>query len=409
MVSEPVDVVVIGAGIIGLATARAVLERHPGASAVVVDKATTIAAHQSGHNSGVIHSGVYYQPGSHKARLCTEGRIRLLEFCEDNGIPVALGGKVIVAGAVEELGRLNRLHDRARANGVPCRLISRAELVELEPHADGLAALHVPGTGVVDFRAVCTALARDIEARGGRIELDAEVRRIGSSTQRIVETDRLVLSAAVVVNCAGLHSDRIAALARGATNAARHTRIVPFRGEYHQLVPGRDHLVRSLVYPVPDPRFPFLGPHFTRGIDGRVHAGPNAVLAVGREAYRWQRPALADIIDLLDPAVAQLARRYWHEGAKELTRSVSRRAMTRTLQRMVPALHPDDLVPDGSGIRAQAVRSDGTLIDDFVFEEGPGIVSVINAPSPAATACLAIGDVVAERVSRLLRHPLDYR
>ncbi|MCX7619937.1 MAG: L-2-hydroxyglutarate oxidase [Acidimicrobiales bacterium] len=405
MSTEQVDVLVIGAGIVGLATARALLNRHPGLRIVVVDKAATVAAHQSGHNSGVIHSGIYYRPGSAKARLCREGRARLLEFCEDQDIPYRLSGKLIVATSISELARLDRLHERARANGVGCSLIPREAINDYEPHATGLAALHVPETGVVDFKLVCAALARDVQTRGGRIELGAKVRRIagsGVSSRRTVHSGRFVFTARIVLNCAGLHSDRIAALAAG-TDSALDTRIVPFRGEYHTLVGGRDHLVRSLIYPVPDPRFPFLGAHFTRGIDGKVHVGPNAVLALGREAYRWQLPSRSDLADLVDPSVVRLGGRYWPDGVKELVRSLSRSAMTRALKRLVPDIAPSDLVPAGSGIRAQAVRRDGTLVDDFVFDESPGIVNVINAPSPAATACLAIAEVIAERAASMLR------
>jgi len=393
--AEACDVIVVGAGIVGLASARGLLERRPRLRVVVVDAAPGVAAHQSGHNSGVLHSGVYYPPGSHKARLCVQGRTELERACTRWGVPWRRCGKVIVATSVAELDRLEDLRRRAAANGVEARLIDRRALAELEPRVDGVAALHVPATGVVDFAAVCRALADELVERGAELALGETVKGVEVGADGIeVRTTAGRRRARGLVNCAGLHSDRLARLA-GARPAVR---ILPFRGEYHELVAHRDHLVRALVYPVPDPRFPFLGVHLTRGIDGRVHAGPNAVLALAREGYRWRDVDPATLAAMAtDAAVWRLARRYWRTGVDELVRSRSRRRLTRALRRLVPDLRADDLRPAGTGVRAQAVRDDGTLLDDFSFASSPRAIHVLNAPSPAATASLAIGRLIAAR------------
>ncbi len=394
-VTAPTEVVVIGAGIVGLATARAL--QSGGAHVVVLDKERSVGAHQSGHNSGVIHSGVYYRPGSEKARLCVEGRRLLEAFCDERGIPRRRDGKVIVARAVDELERLQELEVRGRANGLAVRFIGRRELAELEPHVEAAAALHVPETGVVDFAAVTATLADDLVSAGGELDLGAEVVAIEAGVDRVtVHTTTGARRGTVVVNCAGLQSDRIARL------AGEHpdVRIVPFRGEYHELVPSREHLVRALVYPVPDPRFPFLGVHLTRGVDGRVHAGPNALLALAREGYGWTRVDPGDVRAMAtDTALWRLAGRYGGTGAAEVARSISRRLLVRDLRHLVPAIGPGDLVAGGSGVRAQAVTADGRLLDDFAIITGPRAVHVLNAPSPAATASLAIGRRIAALVA----------
>lgn len=394
--TESADAVVVGAGIVGLATARALLARRPGWSVVVVDKEDHVGAHQSGHNSGVVHSGIYYPPGSAKARLCLEGRTELLAWCRERGLAHEVCGKVVVASTTDELARLQVLHERARGNGIEAELVGRRGLLDVEPHAEGLAALHVPSAAVVDYGEVCQALAAELEAGGAHLALGEPVvglARDGSAVR--VTTGRRAWRAGHAVNCGGLHSDRLAALAGDGGDE----RIVPFRGEYHDLVPERRALVRALVYPVPDPRFPFLGVHLTRGIDGRVHAGPNAVLALAREGYRWADVDGGDLRELAGlPALWSLARRYWRTGAAEVARSRSRRRLAAAASLLVPGLTADDLLPAGAGVRAQAVRPDGTLVDDFVFRGGGRLTHVVNAPSPAATASLAIGAEVARRV-----------
>jgi (S)-2-hydroxyglutarate dehydrogenase len=383
------DLVVVGAGIVVLATARAAIEAHPGISVLVIDKEDRVAAHQTGHNSGVIHSGIYYRPGSMKADTVATGRAELIAYCLDRGLQVERCGKVIVATSEDERARLDDLAERARANGVEATLIDRVRLQELEPHADGVAALHVPGAAIVDFTDVARSLARDVVEAGGEIALGRSVHALRRGHERVVvETDQGRLAARAAVNCAGLHSD---VLARQ-SGREPDTRIVAFRGEYHELTRRRRHLVRNLIYPVPDPRFPFLGVHLTRAVDGSVHVGPNAVLAMAREGYRWRRIDPRELAGLVrSPAMRRLARAHWRTGAGEVLRSISTRAMVRALQQLVPEVASADLVRAGSGVRAQAVGPDGTLVDDFVIDADGPIVHVLNAPSPAATASLAIG------------------
>jgi (S)-2-hydroxyglutarate dehydrogenase len=391
------DVVVVGGGIIGLATAYSLLGSSPGLDVVVMEKEAAPAAHQSGRNSGVIHSGVYYRPGSLKARTVAAGRQALVEFCRANGVPTEIVGKVIVAVDEPERDRLRDLKGRADANGVPAELIDRRRLADLEPHAAGVAALHVPGAGVVDFAEVCRALARLLEAAGNEFRPGTRVRTLTERGRRVVvSTDGGEVEARVAVNCAGLHSDLLAAGSGGRPGSLR---IVPFRGEFHRLVEGRRHLVRSMIYPVPDVRFPFLGVHFTRGVGGEVHAGPNAVLALAREGYSWRTVDASDTWDLLRyPGFRRLAARHWRTGAGEVVRSLSRSAFVAALQRLVPDVGPADLEPCPAGVRAQAVDRRGALVDDFVVEESRRTVHVLNAPSPAATASLEVGRIVAQRV-----------
>jgi L-2-hydroxyglutarate oxidase len=389
-------VVVIGAGIVGLATARALQLTRPELSVVVVDKESQSAAHQSGHNSGVVHAGIYYRPGSQKAQLCRAGRAELLEWCDRHGVEWRGCGKVVVATEPSELAGLDHLEQHASGNGVSVTRLGPAQLAEIEPYAFGLAALHVPDTAVIDFGRVCEELAEGIRKRGGSTVLGCEVLGIDRRPAGIVaRTSRGEMLAGKVANCAGLQSDRIAHAAGDDPGA----RILAFRGEYQELTPEARRLVKALIYPVPDPRFPFLGVHFTRGLDGSVHAGPNAVLALSREGYRRRDVRGSDLVELATHASTwRLAARYWRDGAGEVARSVSRRRMARALQRLVPELDEGDLRAGGSGVRAQAVGHDGRLLDDFAFAGDDRVVHVVNAPSPAATASLAIGRVVAARL-----------
>lgn len=392
---RPVRCAVVGAGLVGLATARALQRR--GAQVVVVEAEAHVAAHQSGHNSGVLHTGLYYQPGSLKAQLCGRGRARLEAFCEQHGIAWRRTGKLVVATGDAQRGALDELARRGAANGLLG--IARLDphgLREREPEVRGVAGLWVPATGVVDFAAVAAALCAELRHGGAEVRLGARLRAVTRDGAGFVLTaGGHELRAEFVVNCAGLWADQIARLC-GVTPTAR---IVPFRGEYYALRAERRGLVRGLIYPVPDPRFPFLGVHFTRRVDDTVEAGPNAVLALSRHGYRWRDVSPRELAALAGHwPVWRMAGRYWRTGLAEVARSLSRRAFARALQQLVPAVTHDDLVPAGSGVRAQALRRDGTLADDFVFAQGPGSLHVLSAPSPAATACLAIGDEIAARV-----------
>ncbi len=391
------DVVVVGAGIVGLATAKALQDRD--LAVTVVEKEPEVGTHQTGHNSGVLHSGLYYRPGSLKARLCVDGRRRMIEFCTDHDIPVDVSGKVVVAIRDSELPLLDELERRGRENGLAgLRRLDQSGLAEVEPHAVGLAALHVPEAGVVDFSLVARRLAAVLQAGGAEILTGRAVVRIRPGPGDVrVDTTAGPVTARAVVNCAGLHADRVARSA----GVDPPVRIVPFRGDYYRLEPGADHLVRALIYPVPDPRFPFLGVHFTRRIDGTVEVGPNAVLAFGREHYRGTAPHLGDVADVFRyPGFWRIVRRYWRTGAAEMWRSASRHTYAAAARSLVPAVRARDLQRAGSGVRAQAVTPDGSLVDDFVVVETDGAVHVLNAPSPAATASLAIGDHVADLVTR---------
>jgi L-2-hydroxyglutarate oxidase LhgO len=391
------DVVVVGAGIIGLAVARELQARTPGIRLGVLDKEPVLGFHQTAHSSGVVHRGVYYAPGSLKARLCVEGAARMLEYCEAQEIPILRCGKVVVATGEEELPRLDELHRRSVANGVPrVELIGPERLRELEPHVAGLRAIHSPETSVVDFSLVARAYGDDVTQRGGELLLGREVlsfaRRGGSTAIGTTGGD---VEATRVVVCAGVYSDRLAA----STGADAEPRIVPFRGDYLVLKPGRRHLVRGLVYPVPDPAFPFLGIHTTVRPDGAVWLGPNAVLALSREGYRRRDVRLRDVREILRSAgFRRLARRHWRMGAAETVRDLSTRRFVAAARKLLPELEVDDVLPGPSGIRAQALASDGTLVDDFVFHEADGVVHVRNAPSPGATSSLAIASVIADRV-----------
>jgi (S)-2-hydroxyglutarate dehydrogenase len=388
------DLAIVGGGIVALATARALTERAPGTRLVIVEKEPRLAAHQTGHNSGVIHSGIYYRPGSAKARLCVEGARLMQEYCAARGIKVERCGKVIVATRPEELPRLDALLERGTANGVPgLRMLDPGALREIEPHAAALRAIHSPATAIVDFGEVAQALAGDLAARGVVIETDARVRAIVRTADGLtLETPRVAVHARRLVNCAGLYSDVVARLA----GARPDVQIIPFRGEYYMVRPERQHLVRGLIYPVPDPEFPFLGVHFTRTVHGELEAGPNAVLAFAREGYRLTRLHPGELLSTLRyPGFRAMVRRYWRTGVYEMGRSLSTAAFVRALQRLVPELRRADVRRGGAGVRAQAVSPDGTLVDDFRIVADADAIHVLNAPSPGATASLAIGRHIA--------------
>jgi L-2-hydroxyglutarate oxidase len=384
--------VVVGGGILGLATAYRIVLDRPGSSVTVLEKEDRWAAHQTGHNSGVLHAGVYYAPGTLKARFCTAGRLSMVDFCREHGVPYRICGKLVVATDPSEVPRLRALHDRSLANGLEVRMLTPEQAREYEPHVSCVAAMHVPETGIVDFGAVCRTLADLLAASGADLRLGTRVTAIRDTAVETTEGD---FPADVVVTCAGLHADRVARLA-GVTPEAR---IVPFRGEYYELRPERRELVRGLVYPVPDPQFPFLGVHLTRMIDGSVHAGPNAVLALSREGYSWKDIALRDLADAVAfPGLWRLARRHHRYGIEEVRRSLSTALFVRTLARLVPELTPDDVVPAGAGVRAQAVRRSGELVDDFLISRRERQVHVLNAPSPAATSAFAIARHVVDQL-----------
>jgi len=393
------DFVVIGGGIVGLSTARSLLRRYSGAGVLVLEKEAGWARHQTGHNSGVIHSGVYYKPGSLKARFSKESGERLVEFCREHGVAYEICGKVIVATEPEEIPSLRNLYERGVKNGLVVEKIGPEELKELEPHATGIAALKVPSTGIVDFVGVTEAFAKMIAREGGELRTGAEVTGISETGDRVeLRTPGESFRARVLVNCAGLHSDRVAALSEVEAGA----KVVPFRGEYYELEPERRYLVRNLIYPVPDPNFPFLGVHFTRSVEGGVEAGPNAVLGLAREGYKKTDLNTRDLTETLSyPAFWRLVGRNWRTGAGEIWRSLSKKAFVRGLRRLVPEVEEDDLVPTEAGVRAQALMKDGALMDDFLIVEGERSVNVLNAPSPAATACIPIGESIADRVSAL--------
>jgi len=390
-------IVVIGGGLVGLAVARELLTRLPAAAVTLLEKETGVGRHQSTHNSGVLHAGLYYQPGSLKARLAVEGIRLMTAFCREHGVAHEICGKVVVATEDRELPALDVLWDRGCRNGLrDLRRLTPAELREIEPNVAGIAAIRVPEEGIVDYQAVCAALLRSIETAGGVVRTSSRVNRIDEVTDGwVVDTTTGAYACDYLINCAGLFSDRVAELA----GIRRQVRIVPFRGEYFLLRPEAQSLVRHLVYPVPDARFPFLGVHFTRMIHGGVEAGPNAVLALAREGYSWRDFSARDTADALGfPGLWRFLGRYPSLCSAEIIRSLSKGLACRALQRLVPAITADDLQPGGAGVRAQAMHTDGTLIQDFWLEQRPRALHVLNAPSPAATASLAIA---RELVSRL--------
>lgn len=394
MESRRFDIAVIGGGIVGLATAMALKARQPRLSLAVLEKEQEVAEHQTGHNSGVIHAGIYYKPGSHKARLCVEGSRLMMEFCDHHGVRYERCGKLIVAVTEEELPRLQTLYERGTANGIQgLEMIGPERTREIEPHARAVRALYSPNTAITDFRQVARAMAAEIERAGGGIYRSTEVKNITRTGDKfILESDRLSISCRKIINCAGLHSDLIARL----TGARPDVMLIPFRGEYYSLQPGC-RLVRGLIYPVPNPEFPFLGVHFTKRIAGDYEAGPNAVIAFAREGYKFSNVCFRDLLSMFRfKGFWAMAWRYWRTEVYELYRSLSRRAFLRALQQLVPELKDEDLCPGGSGVRAQIVTSDGSLVDDFLIVDSPGVINVLNAPSPAATASIAIGRHIAE-------------
>ncbi len=398
MIQERYDLVVVGAGIVGLATAYEAQRRWPHLRLAVLDKEPAIAAHQSSHNSGVIHSGLYYAPGSLKARTCVAGARLLMRFCDEYGLPYERCGKVIVATDESEIPRLLELYRRGQANGVPgLELIGPDRLRAIEPAVVGRQALYSPNTGIVDFRRVAQTLADLVQQAGGVIRLRHGVRQVRvQGSEVVLETTGGAIATRYAIACAGLHADRLARLSGGPVAP----RIVPFRGDYYRLRPERAGLVRALIYPVPDPSFPFLGVHFTRRLDGEVWLGPNAVLAFAREGYRRRDVNLYDLWETLTyPGFWRLARTYWRTGLAEMYRDFSKRAFLAALQRYIPDLTLDDLLPGPSGVRAQALGLDGTLVDDFVVDAVGPVLHVRNAPSPAATASLAIAQMIADKAA----------
>jgi (S)-2-hydroxyglutarate dehydrogenase len=392
-----VEVAIIGAGIVGLATGLELTSRFPGISLAVIEKEPVIAGHQTSHNSGVIHSGIYYKPGSLKARLCVEGGEALLRFCQENAVPYDICGKVIVATSPNELPRLDELYRRGNENGLTgLRLLTANEIKEFEPYATGIRGIRVPSTGIVDYAKVAEKYAELIAARGGMILLSQEVTALKrSSGNTVIETTENPIHAKLVINCAGLHSDRVSRMA----NAKLDLTIVPFRGEYYEMIPAKHHYLKGLLYPVPDPEFPFLGVHFTRRIGGGIEAGPNAVLALRREGYLKTSFNARDVFEYVRfPGFWIMAGKHWRTSVGEYRRSWSKTAFVRALQRLMPELVPEDLLPGASGVRAQALGVNGKLIDDFHFVYTDGMVHVCNVPSPAATASLAIGKYIVDTV-----------
>ncbi|HET9410001.1 MAG TPA: L-2-hydroxyglutarate oxidase [Candidatus Sulfotelmatobacter sp.] len=393
MTDSHYDLIVIGAGVVGLAVAREIATRYPRLRLLVLEKEDQVARHQSGHNSGVIHSGIYYKPGSLKARLCVTGARAMVEFCREHGIPHKVCGKVIVATRPEELPRLEELRKRGEQNGlIGVRQISPEELREIEPHAGGLAALFVPSTGITDFAQVCRKYVELITQAGGTVLNAARASAVKrNSNEIVIETPRGAFSAQAVINCAGLFSDQISRMAGDIPEVM----IVPFRGEYYRLVPERAALVRTLIYPVPDPRFPFLGVHFTRRVSDMVDAGPNAVLALRREGYKKTDFSLDDVASWMTySGFWRMGLHYWRSAIGEYYRSLSKSAFVRDSQRLLPEIREADLVPEGAGVRAQAIKPDGTLLDDFYFVPSRNMLHVLNVPSPAATASLMVAKEV---------------
>lgn len=399
MQSTPYDLTIIGGGIVGLATARAVVERY-GLRLILIEAEERLAAHQTGNNSGVVHSGLYYKPGSLKAGLCVEGREELYAFCREHGVANDRCGKLVVAVDDCEIPRLDELERRGTANGLKgLRRLDAAGIREFEPHARGVAALRVEETGIVDYVQVVETLARLVREKGAEVQPRRKFLALSRGGDGILtlETTQGPVHARSLIACAGLHADRVARLC----GVEPGVRIVPFRGEYFELVPARQHLVHNLIYPVPDPRFPFLGVHFTRMARGGIEAGPNAVLAWSRHGYRKRTVSLRDAWDTLTyRGFWRLARRHWKTACGEVRRSYSKRAFVRALQRLVPELQIDDVVPAGAGVRAQALKPTGDLVDDFHIVQGERMVHVLNAPSPAATASLAIGRWIAQQAGQ---------
>ncbi len=395
------DVAIIGGGIVGLATALSIMQNRPETKLILLEKESSIAQHQTGNNSGVIHSGIYYKPGSLKAKNCLDGYKLLLDFARENNIPFDLCGKIIVATENSELPGLEILYQRGIENGLTgLKWIEADQIKDYEPHCRGIKALFVPQTGIIDYKLVAAKYAENIEKLGGEIKTGLKVLNIRKAESgSVIETSADSLEAKLVINCAGLYSDKVA----GLTHANLDTRIIPFRGEYFMLKPEKQYLVKNLIYPVPDPNFPFLGVHFTRMMNGHVEAGPNAVFAFKREGYKKTDFHFGELWDALSwPGFRKVVGKYWKTGMGEFYRSFSKPAFTRALQKLIPEIKEEDLVPGGAGVRAQACDRTGGLLDDFKIVEDTGIIHILNAPSPAATSSLAIGRTIGEMVQKSL-------
>jgi L-2-hydroxyglutarate oxidase len=397
MAQQWYDIVIVGGGIVGLATARELLKRRPGQRVAILEKESTIGQHQTGHNSGVIHAGVYYAPGSLKARLCTEGRLKTYEYCEEKGIPFEKCGKLIVAIEEEELPRLQNLWERATANGVPgIRMVGPEEIREIEPHSAGIKGIFSPETGIVNWSEVAAAYADDVVQSGGEILTSHEVAGIRRKGDWVLikTTFDEIIPTRYLITCAGLHSDRVAAM----SGADKSPQIVPFRGDYYMLKPEKTYLTKGMIYPVPDPRFPFLGVHFTKRYNGEVWLGPNAVYAFAREGYGKLDVNLRDNLEtIFFPGFWKMVGQHWKMGTDEMVRDFSKKLFVETCKRYVPEVTDDDCIPGPSGVRAQALGSDGALVDDFIVQTSDRIFHVRNAPSPAATSSMAIGRAIADR------------
>ncbi|MBT4864136.1 MAG: L-2-hydroxyglutarate oxidase [Planctomycetaceae bacterium] len=398
MPTRQADIAIVGGGIVGLATAYQLSRSHPDQRVVILEKEAELAAHQTGRNSGVLHSGIYYKPGSLRAENCRIGKEAMEAFCAEHDIAYDICGKVIVALDESELPALERIHERGQANGVRCEVIDAERLKELEPHAAGIKAIHVPEAGIVDYKQVTNKMAELVRANGGEILTNARVTKmVSSSDSMVIESTAGAVEAKLVATCAGLYSDRVTKLSGQKPPA----QIVPFRGEYFELKPEVHHLCRTLIYPVPNPDFPFLGVHFTRIVHGGVECGPNAVLAFAREGYYKTDINLRDLFESLTyPGFLKLAMRNWKTGMGEMWRSCSKRAFVKALQRLLPEIRSENLVAVPAGVRAQALLNDGSLAEDFLIQESDRVVNVCNAPSPAATASLNVGRLIVERLEK---------
>lgn len=391
------DFVIIGAGIVGLSTGAALRKKYPSSKIAVIEKEGVIAKHQTGNNSGVIHSGIYYKPGSLKARFAREGNISIVNFCKDNNIDHDICGKIIVATDEDEMELLDDLYHRGIDNQLNVEKISETELKEIEPHVRGVGAIRVPTAGIVDYTQVSEVLAEKIKNNSGDLYLNTEVKKIKEKEDKVViETNTGLITTKLMINCAGLHSDRIAEM----TGYEPNMKILPFRGEYYKLKPEKSYLVKNLIYPVPNPKFPFLGVHFTRMINGEIEAGPNAVLSFKREGYKKTDLNVKDFTESVGyPGLWKLGKKFMREGIDEYIRSFSKKQFTKSLQKLIPEVTEEDLIVAPAGVRAQAVKKDGTMVDDFHIIDGKNSLHICNAPSPAATASLEIGEEIAKRVS----------
>jgi (S)-2-hydroxyglutarate dehydrogenase len=390
------DFAIIGGGIVGLSTAMTLGQRYPNAKILVLEKESRWAFHQTGNNSGVIHSGIYYKPGSYKAKFCRDGAQSMVEFCQTHNIPHEVCGKVIIATQEKELPLLENLYQRGLQNGLPVKRLTVEETLEYEPHVSCIAGVHIASTGIADYKQVCIKYAELAENQGADLRLNTRVERmVTNASGRVLETNQGSFEARYVINCAGLQSDRMAKMG----GVDPQAKIVPFRGEYYELTPEKRHLVKGLIYPVPNPDFPFLGVHFTRMIDGTVHAGPNAVLSLKREGYEKTDFDLRDFMEVMTfPGFWKLAAKHADEGIQEIIRSFSKAAFVRSLQRLIPEVQMEDVVPTHAGVRAQALMNDGKLVDDFLIIDGENSMHVCNAPSPAATSSLEIGKAIVDRI-----------